>query len=1048
MAVLCLNFKVVAQKSPELSGQVTSASGKPLAGATVKIKSETKIATTDKNGNFKINTTTSTGTLIISFLGYQTKALTFDTKKAKFINVIFQESENALSEVSIVSTGYQNIPKERATGSFTIVDNELLNRAVSPDLLSRLKGVTNGLLVDQSVGSFNIRGRSTIFSQTYPLIVLDNFPFEGDINTINPNDIENVTVLKDAAAASIWGVRAGNGVLVITTKKGKLNKKPSINFNGNLTIGDRPDLHYQPQMSSSEFIDVEKFLFEKNAYFVPLYYNYPTISPVVIELQKAKLDPSYHEQANINIDKLGQFDVRNQLSKYFYRKSTSQQYSVNINGGSTNQTYFFSAGYDKNSPSEIHLNTSRITLKGNNSYSLLNNRLKLTTDINFSQSSSLNSQAYGYTPFLPYEQIVDANGNPLETLRRNGLRSSYTDTAGNGKLLDWKFRPLEELRDKSSKSSSAITDYRILIGLAYKIIKPLSLSVNYQFYNSNQKGALSFNQQSFYTRNIINSISKINSITGQVTTPIPKGDIYTPQFTNTQGNYGRTQLEFNQTFNKLHDFNAITGFEIRDDRSTSNSYTLYGYFPETGTSAVVDPIKQFLPYVGFTPYTIGRTSFQGGTVNRYISVYSNASYIYNRKYSLSGSYRKDESNLFGVNANQKGVPLWSVGMAWNMHNEKFFDIAWLSKLQLRGTYGYNGNVNKSISAYLTAQSLGTSPLYGQNYSGIINPPNDDLRWERVKNTNFGIDFSSKNNRISGSLEYYQKKGIDLIGTSPTAPQTGVSLYTGNSANTQNKGIDIQINSLYIQSAFKWHSTAIFNFVKDKVTEYKRPPATNALLMAAGINPLAGFPINSVFGYKWNGLDALGDPQGELNGALSKDYTKILNSSDHAQVDFRGSAVPTVFGSFRNTFAYKNLELSFNLSYKLNYFFRRTSFTDLSEYKQADYSKRWQKAGDEQTTNVPASIYPYNPNRASFYQFSSMLIEKGDHIRFQDIQLNLTLRKSEIKHLPFSTVNIYCYAANLGILWKANKKGLDPDLGNNPSAYPTPKTIAFGIKTNF
>ncbi|WGQ09722.1 SusC/RagA family TonB-linked outer membrane protein [Pedobacter gandavensis] len=1045
MAVLCLNFKVTAQQFAELSGQVTSASGKPLAGATVKIKSGNIIATTDNNGNFKINTSANSGTLAISYLGYQTKEVAFDITNTKLIKVILQESESALNEVSIVSTGYQNISKERATGSFTTINNELLNRAVSPDLLSRLKGITNGLLVDQSVGGFNIRGRSTIFSQTYPLIVVDNFPFEGDINSINPNDVENVTVLKDAAAASIWGVRAGNGVLVITTKKGKLNEKPSINFNGNLTLGDQPDLYYQPQMSPSDFIDVEKFLFEKGVNsFLP---SYEVISPVTVELEKAKLNPSYTDQANIEIDKLRKLDARNHLDKYFLRKSIRQQYNVGVSGGGSNHAFLFSAGYDKNQPNEIASSDSRLSLKGNNIYHFFNNRLKLSTDINFIKTTNRNNNAYTYLPYLPYEQVADLNGNPIATLVRSGLREVYTDTAGTGRLLDWKYRPLEELRNENSSSYTNTNDFRLLLGATYKILDPLSLSLNYQLFNSNRKTEQSYSQHSFYTRNLINRLSQINSVTGQVSRPIPLGDIYSPSFMNNQGNYGRIQLDFNKVLATKHELNAIGGYEIRDNQTTTNSNTLYGYYPEIASSALINPVQQYPWYYGFNSSTIGKTSFQSVSIDRYISYYANASYTYDGKYILSGSYRKDKSNLFGVNANQKGVPLWSAGLLWNIHKESFFHVNWLSILRIKGTYGYNGNVNQSISAYLTAQSLGINPHYGANYYGIINPPNDDLRWERVKNINLGIDFSSENSRLSGSIEYYTKKGIDLIGTSPIAPQSGVSIYTGNSADTRTKGIDIQLNSVNLNGRFKWLSTVILNKAKDKVSTYKANPGTNSTIMGAGINPIIGYPIRSIFAYKWEGLDSSGEPQGRLNGIISKDYTSILNQKDPLALDFYGSATPIFFGSLRNTFSYKNIELSFNISYKFDYYFRRNSYFDYTS-NHSDYTKRWQKPGDELQSNVPALIYPFSAVRSSFYQYSSVLIEKGDHIRLQDVQLNYLIKKAKNGGFPYANLNIYCYATNLWILWRANKHGLDPDLAGLSTGYPSPKTIAFGLKTNF
>jgi len=1035
-----------------ISGTVTDTTGKPLSGATIKIKGTSKITVTNSQGTFSVDAQEG-DEIEVSFIGYE--YYSFKVKSNDLPQrVILHLGASKLNEVSVVSTGYQDIPQERATGSFTLIDNKTLNRAVSPDLLSRLNGVANGLLIDKNAPSgFSIRGRSTLFANATPLIVIDNFPYDGDINSINPNDIESVTLLKDAAAASIWGVRAGNGVIVIITKKGRLNSKPTVSFNANLTIGDKPNLKYQPQLTSSQYIDVEKYLLSQGQYY-QLYNDYSLISPVVAILNQQQLGQITTAQANQQLSALGNIDDRDQLSQYFYRKSVSQEYHFNISGGGQNQTYYFSGGYDYNLPNTVALSNSRVTLKANNTYRFLDNKLTLSTDINFIKSQTTNDNPSNYNPIYPYQQVADANGKPLDVLNNNSLRTAYTDTAGAGKLLNWKYRPLDELRNKTSSSTNNQTDYRLLFGINYKIFKSLSASINYQYESIDTKGATDFGRQSFYVRNLINTYSQINSTTGVVTQQIPNGDVYQPSFANYQANYGRGQLNFSQVFNTKHEINAIAGFEVRSDETKSNSTILYGYDPATETSGLVPNTTTFLSYFGpgANSFRLGNPNILNSLTNRYISYYANASYIYDKRYVISGSYREDESNLFGVKANQKGVSPWSTGIAWNLDKETFFKTNWLSTLKLRATYGYNGNVDQSLSAYLTAMTRGANPISSNvNYSTVVNPPNDALRWERVKNINIGADFSTNNERISGSIEYYIKNGLDLIGTSPIAPQEGVFTFTGNSADTHTNGIDLQINSVNIDGPFKWITNFIFNHVTDKVTTYKQPPGVNSNLVGAsyGLTPLAGYPINSIFAFKWNGLDNTGAPQGVLNGVKSIDYTSILNSTNVADLDFFGSALPTTFGSFRNTFSYKSIELSVNISYKLNYYFRRSSLNNSSLYngsfQQADYDQRWQKAGDELTTNVPSLIYPGDFNRDELYQYSSILVNRADQIRLQDIQINYTFGKAKNKPFPFSDLNIYIYANNLGILWRANKYGLDPDIA---SSYPIPKTISIGLKAKF
>lgn len=1039
---------VVSNIAPiDVSGRVLDENNAPLVGATVKVKGTGRTVLTDNKGEFALIKIDDKAVLVISFLGYETKEI----KAAEASNSIkLVSSSDKLDEVQIVSTGYQNIPKDRATGSFTVVDNKLLNRAVSPDLLSRLKGVTNGLLIDLQAGNptgISVRGRSTLYSNTNPLIVIDNFPFEGDLNSINPNDIENVTVLKDAAAASIWGVRAGNGVIVITTKKGSFNKKPEITLNSNVTLTDKPDLYYDPQLSSAQWIDIEKFLFTEGKYTGSLLDDYSFISPVVELLSKKT--PANAGSIDAQVEALKQYDIRDQIDKYFYRKGVQHQYFLNLNGGGTNNNYNYSLGYDRNDPIDVGISTNRYTARAINTYGFFDNRLQVTAEFALTRSLYQSDGNKFSRSKFPYEQLATADGTPLP-VSDGTLRASYTDVAGNGRLLDWKWRPLEELRLKANTINSEITDIRFNTGIRYKILKPLSVSANYQYFKSSGLSKSMNDLNSFQVRNQINTFTQINKSTGEIKYPFPKGNTYSEGHNIRNTNYGRIQLDFQKQFLTKHNISAIVGYEIRSERGEISNMSLYGYDPSTKTSIVRDN-ETIFPYF----YNSLNTRFnanpisQDGTINNFISYYSNLAYSYDDRYVLSGSFRKDESNLFGVSTNQKGVPLWSTGIAWNINNEEFYHVNFLQQLQLKGSFGYNGNVNNSITAYTTALVYPLN-LYNVPYLEIINPPNPSLRWERVQNINLGVFFALKRNVITGSLEFYLKKGMDLIGTSPVAPQSGVDTFTGNAANTKTKGIDLQLNSINIDNVFKWNSSFIFNFSKDKITTYMLNTGTNSSLVNnISINPIVGYPINSIFSYKSAGLDQLGNPQGFLNSVISNDYRKIAGTKNISELIFHGSKVPTIFGGFRNTFSYKAVELSLNIIYKMGYYFRRNSINYSAlfagGYKQPEYDQRWQKAGDESFTNVPSLMYPADNRRDEFYNNSEDTVEKGDHIRLNDIKISYYMPDRILKQMGLKSLQFYGYASNLGIIWAANKKGLDPDL---MSGFPAPKNISLGFNANF
>ena len=1029
----------------DVHGRVLDENGLALQGTIVKIRNVERTAITDIHGEFEFISVDENSVLTISHMGYTGVELKV---AAEVGDIQLQPSVNELHEV-IISTGYQKIAKEGTTGSFTLIDNQLVNRSVSTDFISRLRGVTNGLLFDSQTGNttgISVRGRSTIFSETKPLIVIDNFPFEGDLNTINPNDIEDVTVLKDAAAAAIWGVRAGNGVIVITTKKGKLNQQTKVSFNTNLTIGNKPDLYYQPQMTSAEFIDLEKYLYSKGKYNTVLRNDYELISPVIALLSRET--PANTAATQVSIDALKNNDARNQLEEYFYQKSVQQQYYLSLSGGGLNNTYHLSAGYDHLSPVTVGASNSRYTLKANNTYDLVNHKVQLSTDITFTRSLAKNDNINAYAPLYPYEQIAGQNGNALAVLPGSGLRASYTDTAGNGNLLNWKYLPLDELNKKANSFNGKSTDIRVNTALRYQVFKPLAFSVNYQYFQSSGINETLRTMDSYITRNAINEVTQINRTTGAVTNPMPLGSQFSRTNNSFNAEYARAQFDFRHIISGKHNVNAIAGYEVRAENASNNSQNLYGYNPETETSIIVDPITTFPYYYGVKTNRIGNNPvYQDGTVNHYISYYANAIYTYDSRLILSGSYRKDESNLFGVSGN-KGVPLFSTGIAWNLEKERFYALNWLPKLQLKATYGYNGNVNKTISAFTTANPSASPNYLGAPFSYISNPPNPSLRWERVKNINFGADFNLKNDALSGSVEYYIKNGTDLIGTSPIAQQTGISTFTGNVADTHTRGFDIQLNSNNLNGLFKWVSTAIINISKDKITNYQTYSGSNYAIVSTR-QSITGYPILSVFSFKSTGLDAFGNPQGFVGDQVSGNYTSINNSTNRNDLKFEGSAVPTLFGSFRNTFNFKSLELSVNISYKFGYYIRRAALQYSSlysgDYRSDEYSRRWQQPGDELITTVPALVYPANVSRDHFYAYSQETAEKGDHIRLNDIQFMYTLSTNGLKKIGLSSVGFYTYANNLGILWRANKRHIDPDARNG---YPAAKSISFGIKTNF
>lgn len=1029
-----------------------------LPGALLFLLPDKRTFITNDQGQVILSLPFAIDSLIISHTGYLTLRMGLSAGIRSFTAVL-TPVQNTLKEV-VVETGYQTIPKERATGSFTAIDNNTLNKQVSTDILSRLEAVANSVLVDRKTlngtSRIMIRGLSSLTGPRDPLIIVDNFPYSGNLLNINPNDVETVTLLKDAAAASIWGTKAGNGVIVITTKKGKFNQKISAEFNIGISFTDKPDLFYLKNIRSTDFIDVEQFLYGKGFYNSSINApNRPPLSPVVELLIKKANGSISGTDADAQINAFRNRDVRNDLNQYFYNTSINQQYALNVKGGTDKMAWLLAAGYDANL-NELSAGYNRITLRSENRFKI-SRKWQLTASFNYVQSSNASGK-YGYADMNtttgsipPYTRLVGDQGQPLAIIKT--FRQPYIDTAGGGKLLDWNYYPLTDYQHV--QNNTLVQDLIGHMGIDYELSAGLHLAMQYQYEQQQSNGRLLQDANSYFTRNLINLYSQITPATGMVAYKIPMGGILDLSNTVLIAQHIRGQLNYHKQWGK-HQITAIGGAEVRENDTRFEGYRMYGYNSDQLTTANVDYANPYPTYV------TGNTSFiptSGGLahmVNRFVSFYANAAYTYLNKYTLSLSGRRDASNLFGVNTNNKWAPLWSSGISWNIAKESFYNCKALPLLSLRATFGYSGNADQSRSGVTTIAYQNASLFTQTPVASIANFYNPDLRWEKVGMINIGVDFGTKNRVLTGSIEYYHKKATDLFGAAPLDYTAGLNqqTVTRNIAVIQGNGWDIELKSINVNRAFSWTTSLNLNLYKDKVTSYylaskQASRFVNGVYTIAGVT---GKPVYSVFAYKWAGLDpATGDPQGYANGLVTKDYNALTGATATiTDLVYKGAAYPTLFGSLGNSFGWKHISLTIQLQYKLGYYFQRSSVSYTALYTNGighpDYADRWQHPGDENHTSVPSMSYPAGSNRDAFYNGSEILVEKGDHIRLQYITLAYDLLKSTVHSLPVESMQIYLNAGNIGILWRANKQGIDPDY--NQSAIPPSKSIAVGLRIKF
>jgi TonB-linked SusC/RagA family outer membrane protein len=1035
----------------DIKGVVINNKGEPVAGASVKVKGSEKGTSTNEKGEFYLSGIDENSILIITGVDIES----FESKVSGKKELLFVAKIKIKEGESItINTGYQEVSKDRSTGSFSRIDNKLYNEQVGTDVLNRLRYITSGYTsMPQQISSNRqvvVRGISTFSAVNDPLVILDNFPYEGDVNNLNPNDVESVTLLKDAAAASIWGSKAGNGVIVITTKKGKFNQPLRIEINSNVTSNKEPDLYYMKNMSSSDYIDVERLLFSNGYDFADtLSPARLPFSPVYEILFRQRNGQISEQEATLAINALRNNDVRNDFLQFMYRPSLNQQYSVGLRGGSNNIAWALSAGVDKN-VSELNVKYDRLTLRWDNIFKPLKN-LEISINGSYTKSSFQSGRpAYGtinasYGSLPLYYTMKDNDGNPSAFYKN--YRQSYIDTAGGGKLLDWKYYPLTD--HLYNKISSELSDLNLVAGVKYKITDWVNLDIKYRYEEQKPTNDVLYEQPSYFARDLINTFSQLNRSTGVVTYKVPPGAILDKTYHGMKAQDIRGQINISKTWVD-HNLIVVAGAQVSEKINDLSTYRRYGYKPDILTTVNVDYTTPFPRFISGSSAFIPNSNDIRKTNRRFVSFYSNSAYTFRQRYTISGSVRKDASNVFGLNSNDKWNPLWSTGASWHISNEPFYRKGIVSSLKFRATYGYSGNLDQSKSAATTLSYQGTNPYTLTPMTRVNNYSNPELRWEKIGMMNIGADFEIEDARLSGSLEYYQKNARDLYQSEPIDQTLGIGpTMVRNSGKLKNYGWEFELNSQNIRGAFNWTSSLIINTGTSKVTNYYRSSKNASSFVSGGNNALNGYALYTLFAYKWAGLDPLnGNPRGIVNGQISNDYNYLNSLATVDELDEIGSSIPVIFGSFGNNFSWKGLSMSIRCTYAFKYWFLRPSiqYSEIAEHNgHSDYSLRWQAPGDENKTHVPAMNYPFDDLRDFFYSRSSVLATRGDHIRIQYITIGYDLDQKLLKKLFIKSLRIYGNINNVGIIWKANKYQLDPDY---TSTIPPARSISAGLRLEF
>jgi TonB-linked SusC/RagA family outer membrane protein len=1092
----------------KVKGKVTDKEGKPLPGATITEKGTINGTISDLNGNYSLNVTNSNSILKATYMGFEPQEVSVGAKT--LFNFVLKSSASKLDEVVIISTGYQDLPADRPTGSFSKITAKQLS-SISSNILDKMEGLAPGLTIYKTgrgaIGNqtddndFFIRGIST-FSEVSPLIVVDGFPLEdgSNIYSINPNDIETMTLLKDAAASSIYGLRSANGVIVITTKKGAGNKI-RIGYRTNYTFGSTPDLSYIKRLSAKDQVSFEEYMFsklpedkkkrERDFFGGPEEKGYSKVFGVLYDLEEKKITS---EEARKNLDKLASYDNTKDLEKAFMNNVFELEHDINISGTANNNKLNYYVSFN-------HVNKDGIYKADNNkinkfnvklSYKFLNDKLKIDLKTNIrknigSISPLWREYRYKYRSLgqgnllpvhlkiNPYEHIRDENGNPSSVNLQWSPEFLEEVLAKYGEEEYW--TPLNDLTQLDIKNKELNT--YINLSLQYHLLDGMYLELGGYITNNSFIEEYLKSKKSYYNRNIRNYYTDYTLNWDTFAKELgekylPEGDIITQTNTDKETKFLRAQIVFNKYLDteKNHHFNFLLGGERKEYIYKSLITNMFGYDKQ---SMIFKPID-FKALINFQTnmmqsnlhgskqadlYSdnvdiIGKKSV---VEDRFVSFYTNFNYMLKNRYIFSGSIRIDQSNHFGTDPKHRYVPIWSAGFRWKIHQESFLNVDWIQRLFFRVTYGFSGNkpsFKQASSKYILSRKYNNE--YQHFFNTPIIPKNSGLRKEITSVLNFGLDFDLFNEKLNGSLDVYRKNTTDVLSVKVVDPtKTGFYKAYLNDANIVNRGIDLNLELRIINTKnFKWLSTINASYNSNIVKKVHLKDASVPNVLGKTFNA-EGFPVRSLFALKWKGINDKGESV--VLGPNGKEYMNVHNISNKnyneiKTMDFyvhKGTVIPTHTIGLHNVFWYKNFELSFLLVYSGG----NVMLSDRITYRIGGTNavfptstNFWKKKGDEKVTDLP--LFKEKGDNTFLRNYADINYEDASFLKLRRVMLTYDLAKALGEKLPFSYCKIKLQGRDLAS-WFANNKGIDPETYIKPLGKRTiaiQPTFSLGIDIKF
>jgi TonB-linked SusC/RagA family outer membrane protein len=865
---------------------------------------------------------------------------------------------------------------------------------------------------------------------------------------LNPNDIEDVTVLKDAAATVLYGVKAANGVIVIKTRKGKQGRM-SVNYRGGMAITERLNYDRLNLMNSKERIDVSREIYEKG----------------LLGSQETNT-VGYEHALNLYLNKQISYDQFNAMVKQLevvntdwmdilYRTPFSHNHSLSISGGTDKVTYYTSVSGSERFG----------TAKGNDSRLLsatlnLDARLsdKITVGVRLNTNYTKTNGFYTVDPFTYAQETsraipaFDGQGKPL-----------FYEKNYYGEVL--KYNILNELAETGNTNDQR--NFNGNVNLNYNIIPGLRFETLLGATSANSVGEAYASENSYYISRNYRGYQYGKYSVGSPEyerSPLPHGGEFNSTENRTSSVTWRNSLVYNKLWGR-HRFGALVGEETRSVKQNGVSAVTYGYFPDRGRNITLPP--RTITYSGVTPnpiYESMKTTILDRESN-FLSYYGSLTYSYDERYVWTGSLRSDASNRFGQDKRHRFLPVWATGVRWNVHNEPWMaDLDWVSELNLRASYGWQGNVAENFGPDLIAQlpSSVVNATTGEYELTIKSLPYADLRWEKTKTINLGLDFGFAKNRFIMSVEYYHKRTDDMIIYKDIPVSYGITSLPVNAGTMLNKGLELTVSGTLVRTRdFVWNMS--LNTSRNTNSLNTDVENTNNWQTAAsGKWYKKGYAVSSFWVWPLQGLDpATGYPVFHMptkaeNPNLTNDPTSYMKYAGKLDPDFQAGVSSSV------RWKWLTLSTSFTMQFggkKLLYKMFNLPYGQLpSAYSNLpkEFAGRWKKPGDEKITNIPSiPSLIYNPAKNMFeapyvldvpntqygyeyvydmYNYSDARVVSASFLRCNNISVTYNLPEKLLRN-TLKNVSLTASVSSPFIIVSKDFKGMDPEVATGSQPIP-------------